>query len=330
MEYDFIEFDGQEKKFIPFRRDSYDRVTFLLDVKKYSDYRLVLVGREKGGVLINNRFVDSNLQERFYSSWSIDSLAEEYNSDSLHVTINESAKLEAYVTKDYLAAMDELPSEHSLRILTTVENSKKSLWVVLLVLSGFLLGLYRARFPKLFESIYAVGEVFRLRFRVNTFYEIKVLQSPNLLVYGLIGLLLALFFSMNGLGDNYRQMTSLNESAILVAVFFIGFLSSPFKYLIIRISAGLFGLSEYTKFHYMEYLRAALLIISLVVVNSFVSLSSQLFMEPTVVMICLLFAVVTLLFIKLLSNSVNKKLYLFSYICTTEIIPLLFIIKVFI
>lgn len=302
---------------------------FFLDTKRYIDYFLAISGHGAGSVFIDGQLVFQPESRRFNQIWSIDSLAKKYSTDSVLISISGINNTTAQVIQGESSKFKSV-IETELLFNKRVENrSDKNLWVILLLLLGLIMGVYRMKYPKSFASLFSASEIFRLRPRENFFYELKIMQAPNLVHYVSFAILLTLFISKNWDSLELRDSLSINYLIVLLFVFLFALIYHLFKFVIVSFFARLFGLSTFTKVHYIESIRLSLVILSLAVLSSFIPGENLIFLEPKTLLMSLFVISIGLIFTKLLNKTLDKKLYLFSYICSTEIIPLLFIIKVF-
>ncbi|GEM_PF-5579913 len=331
LSYDWIGYDHQNEAYFPIDGNDDTAINFIVDTKKYADYHLHIQGQGEGSILVNDKLTYySDSRNSIDEVWSIDSLSYVHGIDSLFITIHELENIRTRIVRLEQARISSSSAIELINLQSFTYETDKNTWIVLLLLSGLLIGIYRSRFPKLFSDLFDLRGILRWRLRQSVFYEIKVFQPSNLFIYALYGFLFVLFYSKNQIYIDSELVVLTSDIYTLILVFIIGFLSCPLKYVIINFFAVMFGLSAYSRFHYMEFIRLTFLGMVMVVLMSFTPLPIRAMLSPDMLLIALLLISISLLFIKLLSNSVDKKLYLFSYICTTEIIPLLFIIKVFI
>jgi hypothetical protein len=208
-------------------------------------------------------------------------------------------------------------------------QADKNLWVVLLLFLGLLLGVYRMKYPKAFESLFDASDIFRARLRESFFYELRILQVPNLIHYFSLAILFTLYVSKNWDALKEESLTLLNYHFALAIIFILS-LTYPFlKFVLISFFSSLFGLNSFAKFHYIESIRLVIVVLSSAVLFSFIPINLLQLVGPNTLLLSLFVLSIGLVFMKLLNKSLDKKLYLFSYICTTEIIPLLFIVNFF-
>jgi len=119
--------------------------------------------------------------------------------------------------------------------------------------------------------------------------------------------------------------------AILTIVLFLMIL----KYLLISIISTLFHVSDKTNFYFIEFLRMAMIfysmvfvVLSFLVINQFYLVEDVLQSIMTIVVIFNIMRFIILYF-KFRRTVPMKSLHLFSYLCTTELIPIILGMKFF-
>ncbi len=327
--FDRLDFNEISLSYEPKDNVGTSTVYIFLDTKKYADYFFSLSGEGSGSILVNGQLVFLPEHQVVHQVWSIDSLAKKYKTDSVLISLSGFKTTSAQVVQGQSINFNSAVETGLLYNQRIQSRSDKNLWVILLLLLGLMLGVYRMKYPKAFASLFDASDIFRLRPRESFFYELRIMQTPNIVHYFSFAILLTLFISKNWDSLGLEEFLPANYLLALVIVFSMSLTYHLVKFVIVSFFSGVFGLNAFTKFHHMESIRLSLVILALAVLSSFVPVDKIFFLEPKMLLMSLFLLSVGLVFIKLLNKTLDKKLYLFSYICTTEIIPLLFIIKVF-
>jgi hypothetical protein len=290
---------------------------------------LDISGEGYGSILINGRVVYQPNSRLISQEWSIDSLAVEHKKDSVLISLYALSNFSAKVIQKERNDSKYKSEEELLRNIKAQYQSDKNLWIVMLLFLGLTLGIYRMKYPKSFASLFDVSDIFRLRLRESFFYELRITQAPNLIHYFVLAVLFTLFFSKNWEPFSSEEPELNNYHIMLITIFVVSMVYPFLKYAVVGFFSGLFGLDSFAKFHFMESIRLTILILSVAVLSSFIPDELQRVIEPNMLLVSLFLSSLCLMYIKLINRTLDKKLYLFSYICTTEIIPLLFIINFF-
>ena len=218
----------------------------------------------------------------------------------------------------------------------------------LIIAFGLLLGLYTVlgnSYPKILSYFYNFYKMLSLSRIEESLFVNKTFGAANILFLGAYVLLVGLgLWTTNEVLNNaflpqelvrleYRSYQPSWQLLILAGVSLVLVLA---KYLLIRITAALLGLQKLVVLHFYEYMRISqffytfflLVALSLLLLRPYQASESAWFFQYGI----LTFYVFRLL---LLWKQVNKviefrNLYLFSYLCITEIIPFLFLLKLLI
>jgi hypothetical protein len=135
---------------------------------------------------------------------------------------------------------------------------------------------------------------------------------------------LPLYFKINGFWSAIGQW--LKISTIILAIFFV-------KILLVFSFTRLFGLKGLTRVHFFNWVRLLLIGIGTFSVMLFVYYISRgrntdIFIVFLSLIIATLAAWIFIVLLKLAGKSEHSMFHLFSYICATEVLPLLITIRV--
>jgi hypothetical protein len=205
-----------------------------------------------------------------------------------------------------------------------------------LVLWLILVAVFKANYPKIWNEYYNPAAVFLRRINQDALIQARQFNPGTLWALGLSGyqlvfafmiylprlqgyppLLDRLFHPQAGL----MLLTLLIGSLALMITFFL-------KFIFIRFLTGLFGFSSFAGYHFFDYLR-----LSSIIYSAFILIGLVLHWQETIpgeellnsllwLFLGLLVFRVLYLMARLLATTNLQFSYLFSYLCTTEIIPL--------
>lgn len=227
-----------------------------------------------------------------------------------------------------------------------IETSPVLFRDISIAISALLLATYavsRMAFPKMFATVYDFSKLLNFKLKEEFGSNIRLLSTESLYFSIILSasasfVVLILFFGlnqMNGLSIASWLMPESFGAGILIwllmtATFQLVFL---FKYLFIWLIGSLFNLPPSTSRHFQEvqslnncYVLAMTVLCALVVYSnySFPELLINTILIGTV--IYLLYRLLNIYF-KLEQLKLYSKLYIFSYLCTTEIFPAIVGIK---
>ena len=194
--------------------------------------------------------------------------------------------------------------------------------------------------PKLGSDYFSPDKIFSLR-EGDEQSNVRLTSSSNIQFYVISSLLLGfyimiilnhlpdayalpLFFQSNSFGSVVWQWLRL--STIVLGIFFL-------KIILIFSLTRLFGLRGMTRVHFFNWVRLLLIVIGCSSVILFVYFiwrgqSTVFYVVFLSLVIGTLTAWIFIVFLKLSSKSEHSMFHLFSYICATELIPLLITIKI--
>jgi hypothetical protein len=194
--------------------------------------------------------------------------------------------------------------------------------------------------PKLASDYFSFPKIFSFReddSQLNT----RIGSSTNIIFYVYCSMLLGYFMIiiLQFVPDHYRLTIhfgadSFGELIIqwskLSGIIFILLI---LKIIIIMIFSYLFGISEFGGIHFFNWVRLLIVFFGALTLFLFVYFISHgneqnMYVLSLKLVAWLLGGWIILIFLKLSSKSGGSLFHLFSYICATELIPFLFIIKV--
>jgi hypothetical protein len=208
-----------------------------------------------------------------------------------------------------------------------------------LLLTGFLLLIFRLN-PKLSSGYLNFTGIFSLRESDENQHYSRIGNSTNILFYLFVSLLLGMYWlhMIQKMGANFLipydagesfwgwMLNWLMTSLVVLTLLFI-------KVQIIFVFSLLFGISDQSGFHFFNFIRTLLLVfglLSIMVVIFYltggVAPGLNVFLYSLIGYVLLGWAILS--FLKLAGRVSHPAIHLFSYICATEIMPLLIIIKV--
>ncbi|CAA9285852.1 MAG: hypothetical protein AVDCRST_MAG56-4114 [uncultured Cytophagales bacterium] len=360
-EFDLIEnlsdqwlvYDNVYQSYVPYLQDRYPvqyTLNLVLDPAKYRSYRLLLEAEQPCYLFVQSKLVRLiGAQERV--SLDLDSIQNLAKSQTLLLTLyNPEGHAVAplaqvvfphvqHVQVATVTAKDEL--EAKLRTKNTFTN-------FLIVAAVFVLGLYAFLWnyhPKAFSQYFNLRFMVPGALREDVPLINKPLSGSSLLFVLAHSFLLSLFYitvqqSSDKLFANILVVDATGQFWPVVQYFLMmsGLIFALLlgKYLLIQAVGSVFKLSGVTHVHFYEYLLFSRVFYTVVVFLQFaLFLVAPVWVSviaEVVIWIVLLFNIVRIVIINSVLSRLTsaKNLYLFSYLCTTELIPLLIGIKILI
>ena len=268
-----------------------------------------------------------------------DSLSEAFDTGSLLVTVYQKniniRDLETRIMSDKRVAVS---SAQDL-------SRPKTYFTDFVILAGLLIMILFVIIvrlnPKLASDYFALAKIFSTREVDDAQSNARLTNGSNVQFYILCSLLIGfylmvifrhlpveyrapMYFQANGFWSAFWQWMQL--SGLVLAVFFV-------KILLIFALTRLFDMRGLTRVHFFNWVRLMLLMVGVCSVILFIYFISRgqdpdIFVIFMALVVAIMVAWLFIVFLKLSSKSEHSMFHLFSYICATELIPLLITIKV--
>ncbi len=309
-------------------------IYFSVDPTLYKGDYLKLSSAKEFSIFLNSKLLLDRVSRY---TLSIDSLQEEYPKSSLFFAIhggenitglNLSTKIYTNVSKTSLSEILAYKKNDS--------SFRDFVVTVVLGLAVFLITMIRSN-PGLSSDYFSITKMFSLRESDSDVFHYRLTRS-NILFYVLASMTLAFYlilidwFMVSDLGTGKItgyfpwMMSWLKISLTILICLFI-------KIVLVYLMASLFGLKEIAGVHFFNFIRLVLVFISVLILllGAYSLLGGHqigvaIFLQS--ILGWLLGVWIIILFLKLSNRIRYSVFHLFSYICATEIIPFLLIVKV--
>jgi Domain of unknown function (DUF4271) len=286
-------------------------------------------------LFVNGKLISSGRKQKL----SIDSLARLYSPD-LFFGIYSEAGVRELITQiiSWNNPSETAPKENITRPPTFFRDYAIIVTSFLLL---FLLVLFRTN-PQLTLDYFSFAKIFSVQERNENLLASRITSSVNLLFYLfcalLTGFLLSIVFyfaSSYFLVAKFINIDSFGGAFLIwlkLSLFILVLLAS--KLIIVLFFSSLFDFRETVSFQFFNFLRFVLftaVVMAMLSLVYFVFKGGQaVFYERLIVLaLLLLSAGSVMVLIKLLARAPFSFFHLFSYLCASEIIPLVIIIKIF-
>ncbi len=212
----------------------------------------------------------------------------------------------------------------------------RDLFIVLSMLLLVIYAVSRVIFPKLFAESITLEKLFGFRLKEDLGSSIRPFSTEHIYFTALYSLNLSfvILFLTNGFNSDLGELPWLKINAFWQGLLYwvlggvVVNLLIYLKYLLIAIFSWLFNATILTSRHFIDMVNASSLFfifvtLALAICSYRIFLLGQ---NPQIVIIAsvliFFFYRSMLLYIRLIQLSQYSKLYIFSYICSTELIPL--------
>ncbi|MEO9966157.1 MAG: DUF4271 domain-containing protein [Reichenbachiella sp.] len=342
LRWDWEVYDAEIGHYTPYyNHTKTSAIFFALDLNKYRKSSVKLTLPVGCFVWLDQQLVYHSMSERpIY--WSLDSLYNIYDKNKLEVTIfssqfNDRSTETKIVTrsKSNSAVLDE--------VLYKKRNSRNrsGIFILISILTLSVIAVFRTSHYRLFQEFFSIDRAFRARQNFDLIIAKSPMAWPNIGFIGFYALLIGSSFVSIRLYQPDFDIKSLvgltteNNLLLGLAVSSYCFVFMLLKLVLIAISSELFKINKIRLVHFYTYFRLSLIIAIVIFTLSIINgiLNGDLIASGWSVFkvaVVLLWSVRLLLIFFVLNKIYTfRKLHLFSYLCSTELIPLLLFFKIF-
>ena len=343
LKSELLVYDGDYDTYLPYAQGtpfSSNTALSWLPLAQYKNYQLLIKPEQQASVFINQNINDNIAagQARYYS---LDSLYARYGDSCLVAVFAQGLNLNKleYKIVGTQAIASATTSELSQNFLS-VRWRPQSVFYNFFILAALgvlaALALLRNSFPRVFASYYSLSDTLSTRHPINDAFSYKLGGTGQLgfiIAYCLIfSFLLISLFHVVGQEATLGWMLDNGSAGAYVwswlKLALLLFILQLVKYGLLQIASGLFGIDVAAN-HFFDYLRFSQLVITFLLAVVLVlylgmpgwTASGGQILLNLILLLALLR--ITYLFYKLTAAGERRKTYLFSYLCVTEILPLL-------
>ncbi|MEZ4905404.1 MAG: DUF4271 domain-containing protein [Spirosomataceae bacterium] len=345
LSQEWLIYDQNEKNYVPYipeRHNNQLAINTLIDLESNRHYDL-LIYVEKENYLFLNGSLQENLQAGVWRVLPLDSLFQIYRRPELMLTLygtsGQTGKIVLIGHKKAAIEKQIVIEEESFLNLKPREDIEMSNFFILgmLLLIASAAFLYRG-YPRTFDRFYSVIDLFQINIRDESFLINKPFSRTNLLFVGLLSLEFGYIYlfiqdkQYNLFSSKELLLTGQSLSDAWLNYFKIAFFSFFLlisKYFSLYILSVLYRLQGAANVHYFKIIQSSLLFYSgMIVLTSFASFyifdwSSLIHTMLIIPGIIFYVARVVLIFFTISNTTTVKSLYLISYLCIVELIPLI-------
>ncbi|MDN5216547.1 DUF4271 domain-containing protein [Fulvivirgaceae bacterium BMA12] len=348
LRQDWLIYNNRHQTYAPFVENaasSSRSFSFILDKSSANNSNLACCFQGGSSLFIEQEIV-AFYKRRKCISFDLDSLFQKYGREDLFVTVyNKSLDFNKFTT--LLTAKrtegNQLANTLIGEISVRDDSVFKNFYLLALLLFLIILSAVYNLNPRNFREFYSLHKAFSLKPRYDNISTLKIFNWSNLLIIFthclLISFMLIVVVGLLGEPIPYVRINIEGLGAGIwrwISLAFVVFLLILIKYILIKLLSTMMNLKKFDHIHFFEFIRISIFIYSLALIFAVVLLLA--FYLPVansfiwvVYLIAFLSVVrIVLLYLKFLRLSTFRNLYLFSYLCTTEILPLIIGFKIFV
>lgn len=345
LTHHWLVYDQREKEYVPYVAEQHSNqlsINTFVDLESNLHYELLLYV-EKNNYLFLNGSLQENLKAGSWRIMKIDSLYNVFRRPQLMITLYGTAGQTGKVVLigHRKAAVEKLivVEEESFLNLKPREQASTPDFFILGMLLLFTFGAFLFNTsPRAFYRIYNLYDLFQMDFRDDSYLINKPFSRTNILFVVLLSLELAYLYLFTQ--DKEYNLFSSKELLATGSAFsdtwlnylkitFVCFLAFIGKYFGLYILGTLYRLEGIANVHYFKVLQSSLLFFTTMLlvagVASFYIVDWSLFIRSLLIIPVIIFYIFrTFLIFFTISNSTTvKNLYLISYLCIVELIPII-------
>lgn len=348
-------YDNQLKNYVPFlpQLHTTERQLYLiLDCERYKDFDFSILGYSGNFLLFNNN-LSYKFNQEAWQHFSIDSLSKLSKNKLLLITYlsaktferqpNVSISLDKKQLSSATTNTDTKDQNDDMLILPKAIANKISKNFLMIATLGILVIL--AFFSQTIKPIFSLN---MLWISLDSFLkgknQIKRFSAPSILFflffYGFSIAYVIIFLSTYTPLISYSFFLDTGVSIFeklqnwgLLSSFIIAFVC--IKFLIIWLLGSLYNDRQIVNLHFQEYMGisqifCAILLFITLLANSIATILPQIYLDSIVYIFLFFLILQALLMTYRINNGVNyRKIYLFSYLCASEYLPLILSAKLF-
>ncbi|MFZ6664578.1 DUF4271 domain-containing protein [Peijinzhouia sedimentorum] len=333
-------FDQGSQSYLPKPNSSlYDVLHYEINLAKHPYKEISIQQPSSFSVWINHQLIEkAGGKVRF----STDSLRNIYGANIL-LSVHSSNSLSRNLSVNIASAFQQQVVVEDKNLIAKEREQSRfpdfigTGFVILLLLMALL----RISYPKIFREYFNPAAVFFPRVSVDTLIMSRQFNPGTFLALLTFSFLVmfVLLVLLNWQIDlpPFLEFFSTSSYGLLMAILGIGFIVTFLiflgKFVFLSVCSYLYGLEQFKAIHFFDYIRISSIIymgVLLWILFNFFVLSAPIASSATIafIAIIILFTVrIAIILIKLIRTANLRFSYLFSYLCTTEIIPLVVVLK---
>ncbi len=349
LTYEWLMYDHEEKVYVPFRYNAdkeFQTFTLDLDLSRFPHaFLLVRTPPRPGNIFVDNA-LERVSKKQDWLVYNLDSLRREYRKEKIYFsffTASSASEVVAYIGfpsgNPVGASVQEETSVREVVRLTPRSVSRFNSGVAIaFVLSLVVMSFVSNNYFRVYGKYYSLRDVLSTRVKEDLFIIGKPLDRPSLLFVILLSVVLGFLILMLQFGGlPLTEGSFLFQSGNTVAVHAVNFLKLcllafivyVLKFFYLNIMGKLFNLGKVTDLHYFKVIQCSLffysllLLLVLVMYNTYIPLPEDIENYLFILLMVFYSWRGLLIYFTINRESSVKFLYLFSYLCIAEALPII-------
>jgi len=296
-------------------------------------------------IFIDNKIVD-RIQHDGCRMYDLDSLMSSYNQESLFVNIFKKNLDPDLVTTTLMAAQPirnvQAQSKPLQQITKRYSDQFPDFYIIAILMVAAYCAFLLNRYPKGYKDFFNFSKAFSLSFKEEKVLTQRNMNTVNALFLWLysmiITLVIILFWKIfDGIPELFEFVAFESFSSCFISWFAMSLLAYAvvwMKYALIKTLCSMLNVDKIAQIHFFDFMRISFIFVTAIFIA--LSVVYLTFVDQTVpftiglyLFVSLLAIRIIILLFKLIGDSSFRKIHLISYLCTTEILPLLIGIRIF-
>ncbi len=314
-----------------------DAIYFHLPLERYRNKYLIISFQPSASLWINERLI-GYFPEKKTEWYSIDSMAQNHVKDTLLVSIYDPTfSFDELVTVIGVKAPAVVKGKTVNEIfMREVNENKNDFIIIAFIIIAFFTFWYNV-FPRDFKYFFSIGSVFHRYKGSGSITGSLVISKPQLIfIFGLSTVIAFLLVVHQYVDEVSVLKWLLAEKPVFWGWFLLSliiFIVLMLKYLLIIILSSLFGIRDLANYYFLGIMVLSMIFYVALFITMVIS-GLSIYHNAGEVLRFLTFLVVffyplrlVFMFFALRRNTTVNNLHLFSYLCATELIPIIFGLK---
>ncbi|MDF9794777.1 hypothetical protein OKW21_000040 [Catalinimonas alkaloidigena] len=312
-------------------------VGVILEVSRYSSNKLLVCTPANSAVLIEKK-ISSYHQEEACVLLDVDSLKTVYQKDKILISVFQSKK--KFENVGIWAVQSKTTSAlHSANLsykrdISILQDFFTSAILTLLIFYAVLINQY----PRIYKNLYSLTRVFSFKVREDN-SRIRLINEAHIMFLiqhcFLVAFLFIMLVSTTDLIQvevpylDFQPTTYVRYMLLWGQVSLLVLAAIWLKYIIVMLFGTLFKLRQLRVLYMLDYMRmsliySAFLFVLLIIIFAGIGYYNNYYFNLIIYLFILLASLrVIVLYFRLFRSASFRNIYLFSYICVAEVIPLL-------
>ncbi len=312
-----------------------------LNTTRYSGNHILICAPANSTILLEKK-IASYHQDKVCRLMAIDSLRETQDKENILISVFQASKdfeeVGLWIVQSKSVSGQQATNSSYKRDITVLKDFFTVGILILLILYSLLINQY----PRIFGNLYNLSRVFSFKVRDDN-SKVRLINEAHIMFLAqhcfLLGFLLIILFSTSGLiqidipfidlqpDTFWGYMILWGQMALLVLA------AIWCKYVIVMLFGILFKFRQLRFAYMLDYMRmsliySAFLFALLIVIFAGIGYYNESYFNLLIYLFILLASIrVIILYFRLFRSASFRNIYLFSYICVAEVIPLLISIE---